>query len=219
MNIQPEDSISNAGPQASHHTHSSCNSYARSTISESAKATAKKATLEADETETLKRLQELEIEELLLQQRKKELQLRGEIAAVEGEQSVYEKIKVGEFGQLHPPTSIARSGQSKILAKKPESVVNERESMRNDQKVNSTPLLPRHRINSSHDESIKRIVNMQDQQSNVLQLLIQQQQQGVIALTLPQPSLQVFSGDPVDYCDFIRAFEHLIESKPTSPNA
>ena len=60
---------------------------------------------------------------------------------------------------------------------------------------------------------------MQDQQSSALQLLIQQQQQGVMALTLPQPSMQVFSGDPVDYCDFIRAFEHLIESKTTSPNA
>ena len=60
---------------------------------------------------------------------------------------------------------------------------------------------------------------MQDQQSTALSLLIQQQQQGVMALTLPQPSLQVFSGDPVDYCDFIRAFEHLIESKTTSPSA
>ena len=73
VSIQPEDSISNSGSEASYHTRSSCNSYARSTISESAKATAKRAALEA-EAETLKRLQELEIEELLLQQRKKELE-------------------------------------------------------------------------------------------------------------------------------------------------
>ena len=78
-------------------------------------------------------------------------------------------------------------------------------------------MLSRHQTNSLEDESIRRIVEMQDQQSTALGLLIQQQ--GVMALTLPQPSLQVFSGDPVDYCDFIRAFEHLIESKSTSPSA
>ena len=70
--IQPEDSISNVGSQASYRTRSSCNSYPGSTTSESAKATARKAALEA-EAETLKRLQELEMEELLLQQRKKKL--------------------------------------------------------------------------------------------------------------------------------------------------
>ena len=88
-------------------------------------------------------------------------------------------------------------------------------------KINSAPLLSRHQTNSSQDESIRRIVEMQDQQSTALSLLIQQQQQqqGVMALTLLQPSLQVFSGDPVDYRDFIRAFEHLIESKTTSPSA
>ena len=147
------------------------------------------------------------------------MQLRGEIAAVEAEQSVYEKIESGESGQLRPPTSIARSGQSRSPTKKPESVANEIESKRNNKKIRSAPLLSRHQINSLQDESIRRIVEMQDQQSTALGLLIQQQQQGVMALTLPQPSLQVFSGDPVDYCDFIRAFERLIESKTTSPSA
>ena len=46
--IQPEDSISNVGSQASYRTRSSCNSYPRSTTSESAKATARKAALEAE---------------------------------------------------------------------------------------------------------------------------------------------------------------------------
>ena len=105
--IQPEDSINNVGSQASYRTRSSCNSYPRSTTSKSMKATARKAALKA-EAETLKQLQELEMEELLLQQCKKELQLHSEIAAVEAEQSVYEKIENGELGQLRPPTSIAR---------------------------------------------------------------------------------------------------------------
>ena len=39
-----------------------------------------------------------------------------------------------------------------------------------------------------------------------------------MALTLPQPDLPVFSGDPIEYCDFIRAFENLIERKTTNPS-
>ena len=40
----------------------------------------------------------------------------------------------------------------------------------------------------------------------------------MLALTLPQTSIQVFSGDPLDYCDFVRPFEHLVERKTTSPS-
>ena len=39
-----------------------------------------------------------------------------------------------------------------------------------------------------------------------------------MALTLPQPDVPVFTGDPVEYCDFIRAFENLIERKTSSPS-
>lgn len=49
--------------------------------------------------------------------------------------------------------------------------------------------------------------------------LVQQQQQGVMSLALPQPDMQVFSGDPVDYCDFIHAFEHLVERKTPSSSS
>ena len=60
-------------------------------------------------------------------------------------------------------------------------------------------------------------MDIQDRQNHALHQLIQQQQQGMMALTLPQPSLQVFSGDPIDYLDFIRAFEHQVKRKtPTS---
>lgn len=38
-----------------------------------------------------------------------------------------------------------------------------------------------------------------------------------MALTLPQPEVPVFSRDPVEYCDFVRAFENNIERKTSSP--
>ena len=38
-------------------------------------------------------------------------------------------------------------------------------------------------------------------------------------MTLPQPEISVFSADPVEYSDFVRAFENLIESKTSRPNS
>ena len=38
-------------------------------------------------------------------------------------------------------------------------------------------------------------------------------------MTLPQPEISVFSGDPVEYSGFVRDLENLIESKTSSPNS
>lgn len=49
--------------------------------------------------------------------------------------------------------------------------------------------------------------------------MVEQQQQSAMALTLPQPTMQTFNGNPTNYCDFVRAFEHLVEKKVTDPSA
>ena len=219
IGIQPEDSISNVGSRISSRSNSICGS-TRSTSSAKARAAAKKAALEA-QAETLRRLHQLEIEELALQQRKQELQLSGEIAAAEAEQSVYEQAEVEELSQFsHVPvksknpfapktaTSNQQQGSSKVNAPQVD-IVHEFPVPNISMNPASTP----------QDESFRRIAQIQDQQSNALQQLIHQQQQGVLALTLPQPSMPIFNGNPIDYCDFIRSFEHLIESKTTSPSA
>ena len=51
-----------------------------------------------------------------------------------------------------------------------------------------------------------------------IQLLLHQQQEAIMALTLPQPEVPVFSGDPIGYCEFVRAFENLVERKTSSPS-
>ena len=53
----------------------------------------------------------------------------------------------------------------------------------------------------------------QDRQSYMFNQLLKQQQENISALTLPKPNLLPFDGDPTKYCDFIRAFENVIESK------
>ena len=75
------------------------------------------------------------------------------------------------------------------------------------------------RANSLQDESFQHLIENHERQNQAIQQLIQQQQQGVLALTLQQPSLKVFSGDPINYCDFTRAFEHIVERKTLSSSA
>ncbi len=82
----------------------------------------------------------------------------------------------------------------------------------NNQKTNS-------QHESLRDESFQMLMETQDRHNNVLQQLVNQQQQSVIALTSPQPTMQIFNGDPTSYCDFVRAFEHLVERKTTDPSA
>ena len=221
INIQPEDSISNVGSRVSTRASSSRGSL-RSAASSRAKAAAKKAVLEA-QVATLERLHALEIEELKLQQRKKELHMRGEIAAAEAEREVYERVEVQEANGFRPSpitTPLVELPTNPLLAQETITLTKERQNPITDKvEPSSTPVFHHNKSNNLHEESLRQLVEMQDRQSFTLQQLIVQQQQGVMALTLPQPSMQVFSGNPIDYCDFIRSFEHLIESKTSSPSA
>ena len=72
------------------------------------------------------------------------------------------------------------------------------------------------------DKNVSHVIEvqkMQQQQNQQLQELLKQHQLQTLAMTLPQPEISVFSGDPVEYSDFVRAFENLIESKTSSPNS
>ena len=81
-------------------------------------------------------------------------------------------------------------------------------------------LLERHldlsQRNVSHMVEVQRLQQLQNQQ---LHELLKQQQLQTLAVTLPQPEIPVFSGDPVKYSDFVTAFENLIETKTNSQNS
>ena len=51
-----------------------------------------------------------------------------------------------------------------------------------------------------------------------IQLLLHQQQEAIMTSTLWQPEVPVFSGDPIGYCEFVCAFENLVERKTSSPS-
>ena len=67
--------------------------------------------------------------------------------------------------------------------------------------------------NENNGGFFERLLESQDQQSYMFNQLLKQQKENISALTLPKPNLLPFDGDPTKYCDFIRAFENVIESK------
>ncbi|XP_044182749.1 uncharacterized protein LOC114952001 [Acropora millepora] len=69
------------------------------------------------------------------------------------------------------------------------------------------------------DVAVRQLLDAQYFQNQQLQALIQRQQESTLALTLPQPNVPVFSGNPIEYWTFIRAFENLIDRKTTSESA
>ena len=145
---------------------------------------------------------------------------------------------------LIPPSQPPASTPFKI--KEENSVEIPEQQTEENQVVNCTPLNPqapvriddKHFISMSQRESSEEglferhldlsqknvshmveVQKLQQQQNQQLQELLKQQQQQTLAMTLPEPEISVFSGDPVDYSDFVRAFENLIETKTSSPSS
>ncbi|XP_028407167.1 uncharacterized protein LOC114529553 [Dendronephthya gigantea] len=227
--IQPEDSISTAGSHKSSRFQTrSIATSVRSSSSARARAAAKQAALEA-KANALNKLHELQLEELKIKQKKSQVELQAEIAAVEAEKHVYEQSEASDVNSNRSARSrhvAAKSIQQHVRANKPASLkphatensLRQREAF-NSQQLN--PTTPEWTPASAlpHDHSFQRLMETQDRQNVVLQQMIQQQMQGVTALTLPQPTMKIFNGDPIEYCDFIRSFEHLVETKTPSSSS
>ncbi|XP_078357279.1 uncharacterized protein LOC144642164 [Oculina patagonica] len=242
-NVRPEDSISSVESRPPYRTRSEA-SLSRSSASSKARSAARKAALEA-RAATLQSLHQIQLEELKLQQKKAEVELQAEIAEIEAERKVYEEEEASKAGRSslrrreNKPLDQSNQlfQQTKDASKPPErDTINlpDLEASRN-KPIKSTPkplegnseypIVPetpewRHGTSAvGKDDSLQFLMEAQDRQSHALQRLLEQQQQGVMSLTLPQPDMQVFSGDPIDYCDFVRSFEHLVEGKTFSSSS
>ncbi len=230
--IRPQDSVSNVGShisrQSASTTASSNRSTAssnRSTASSKAKAAAKKAALQA-KAAALEKLHELQMEELKLKQKKSKIQLQTEIDIAEATQKVYEEAEAQVINPLNKgPQSSTTHWHKEIRPFAHEPIYPRPQSPKEPPAQPSTP--KEESLNPNAEEwkqeskhnSFQRLIENQYRQNQNLMQMMQQQQQGIMALTLPQPAMEVFSGNPVDYCNFIRAFESLVEQKTTNPSA
>jgi hypothetical protein len=83
------------------------------------------------------------------------------------------------------------------------------------------------------EDFLRRVTNMQQQQQHQthqmfdmqesrdqhLQQLLSHHQQMTLSMCIPEVQVPTFTGDPIEYCHFLRCFENLIEAKTTSHNA
>ena len=257
LNVYPDDSVSNAGsPHDSITSRASRKSSASghsSFASARARAAAKKAILQA-EAATMKKLHQIQDEELKLRQRKMELRIETEMAKATAEELAYAEVEVQEMSarplheedNLHEVPLLSHASNfitlDEVSATPKEEVklmeprmpgdvstaIKLRESCRPHPLKQETPLANQRSLNPAALEFRFETVMPQQpirssepqlNQPSDMQQLLQQQQQVIMALTLPQPKLPVFTGDPIEYCDFIRAFENLNERKTISPSA
>ena len=76
------------------------------------------------------------------------------------------------------------------------------------QNISETSIKHHLRLTDKNASEVLDIERLQQQQNKrIKELLKQQQQQQTLALTLPQPEVPVFSGDPTEDSDFIRPLE------------
>ena len=238
-----------------------------SSASARAAAAAKCAILKA-EVATLKRLHEIEEEEMKLRQRKTQLKLETEMAKTQIEELVYEHAANETTAKLLPEKEQNKKSVSFL---QPQATLYKDRPIEDETATVEAKPDVRERIETGHEYSDRLATDckfsqprrlpcpMEDSHvasqrlplnpegpewqnkmpqyspfnavakstpqttlappvSGDIQLLLRQQQEAIMALTLPQPDVPVFTGDPVEYCDFIRAFENLIERKTSSPS-
>ena len=283
ISLRPEDSISNVGsinpnasltPRKSKSKSTTSSSLSRSSTASSARlrASAKKASLSV-EAAALKKRQDIQMEELLLKQRKENLKLETELAKAEAEEKVYIRCEeqIPLKAPIDPPTSTPFETKDErtvevskcqkplpltppiqlptsipVQVKEEKMVEVPQHQSEGNQEMSYTLLNPeapewkacKHSLSASHGESIEdgllerhldlsqrnvshmvEVQRLQQLQNQQLHELLKQQQLQTLAITLPQPEIPVFSGDPVKYSDFVRAFENLIETKTNSQNS
>ena len=227
-----KDSVSNVGSKASGRSKLSS---AASKVSRSssvsaakAKAAARRAGLQA-EADNLESFQAIQREEFSLQQRKKALELRTEIAKAEAEELAYAKAEASCVGSPNPSQIVVRrqeSGHHEELSPDTKRAV-PGSSEDTDRKVHiKSPNVKAEEANPAKPKEpaltgtfAHRLLEAHFQQNRRMEELIHKQQESTLALTLPEPEVPTFNGNPIEYWTFVRAFENLIERKTASENA
>ena len=106
----------------------------------------------------------------------------------------------------------------------PKSSVNEsktielsqlRTCFKNGEKGNEIP--------EKHENTIENVETTKasqiEEENAQFERFLQNQRRSANAMMLPKPEVPIFSGDPIDYQTFVRAFENLIESNTESSSA
>ena len=153
-----------------------------------------------------------------LQQQKELLRIKSDLAQTAAREQVY-----AEAGDLERRSEVEVKPEGTLsqvkepLQEKKKLVVKTCDPLALGWSPESKPLL----VNatsppSSNVETMQQVTEFQQRRAKFMEGLVTQQHQSVLSVTLPKQEIPIFSGDPIQYCEFVKAFECLIESKTSS---
>lgn len=212
--IRPQDSVSVTFTEGARSKHSST---ARSTTSSArAKAKAEHAALLA-RADALKKRQEIDAEVAKLQAKREDAELEADIAASTARLKVlneYEENRDDMSGHHQPHRNMNRTAFSDFIFKEERKPVPQpRVLVQTPGARSSAAAKPIHGSSNPQSSGPERELHrIMQRQNEVTELLVMQQSLS----QLPQRAVPVFSGDPLEYRSFMRAFESAIETKTKS---
>ena len=219
--VLPEDSISQAGTGGrSVASSSKSSSVRRRYVEESAKRRALEAKLKLFEEQ-----QALAERKFQLQQPEKRLKIKSDLIQIAAKEQVYAEADALERGSTFELDLKSKelSPQNCQIKEREETGAAKREGLNPVVSGWSPSSLPpcEQGINQSQAsvEAIERMVDIQEKQAKCMEGLVNQQYKSALTLTLPKPEVPVFGGDPVEYSNFVKAFECLIESRTESSSS
>ena len=219
--VLPEDSISQAGTGGrSVASSSKSSSVRRRYVEESAKRRALEAKLKLFEEQ-----QALAERKFQLQQQDKRLKIKSDLIQIAAKEQVYAEADALERGSTFELDLKSKelSPQNCQIKEREETGAAKREGLNPVVSGWSPSSLPpcEQGINQSQTsvEAIERMVDIQEKQAKCMEGLVNQQYKSALTLTLPKPEVPVFGGDPVEYSNFVKAFECLIESRTESSSS
>ncbi|PFX15931.1 hypothetical protein AWC38_SpisGene19831 [Stylophora pistillata] len=223
VDILPEDSISQVGSgtrsrasglrSKSSRSSSSASSTRLKHVQEAAKRKALEAKLKVFEEQ-----QALAEKKFQSQQQEELLRIKSDLAQTAAKEEVHTEAddlgRRSEF-EAKPEGSLSQVKEPLQEMKKP--AVTTCDPLAPGSSSENTPLLVNAASPPGSDvETIQRMIEFQERQTKCMEGLVAKQQQSALSLTLPKQEVPIFSGDPIQYCAFVKAFECLIESKTSS---
>ena len=153
-------------------------------------------------------------ENMRLQQAEERLTVKSELAECYAREKVFAEAEAAERGaSLNIKEPLSRTKSTSM--KHEQSMSGASNNLKSDNRPyedNSEVLC----------ETKRQVINsVRNREINPLTLndLFIQQQTNAMALALPKPSVPLFGGNAMEYCDFIRAFENIIEANTKSSSA
>lgn len=208
------DSASNMSKQ----TARSARSGASSATSARLKEEATRAALEA-QAAALRQKQALALKEAQLMAEKEELQIQTALAVSNAKIKVYENHEMSEcdgMNDYYDDAAATTHKQKSVNIQKEPSLANVISTKPSFPPPGARPKVQRqHEPVTTHSAPLQsldqrnELYDVMKRQTNITEMLVKNQQ----SAHLPQRDVPVFYGDPLEFRSFMKAFEHVVDSK------